>query len=463
MDTRKAEPPETGRQDSDAPADRRPAWTLGGVLVIVYLWEVIVFKSRLGRIPAAWVVHMGLSGLLPAIIIWHAFWEGKRLDLPEDIERRRASVYVICVLIAVWGTLSALAQDTYLAELGFVGMWALMVAASWIAAPRLLASVPTGDLIRWAALPLKLGVVASAVWLLVGPSYDPATGRFAGVFYTSPAGGEVFMLCGIVVLAQILTSAPRPRAIDLGILALALSCALLTRSRGVIAVTAAAISAMWFSRPRGTTRLERALPLATLALGLVLAAEVGADDREVQQAATFLRVEKGIRASLLVRSGTHEQGLRDMMASPLFGKGFTSRYSTGGGLHLEDRLRGDAHSMLRAYTYDDDPHLMVITLGKAIGVPGLFLGLALLLAIARVGWHAAPREESARVLLVGLVVFILGHSLFTNTLTSFGAIADRYAWVLVGLLVARTLPAEHPVLPQHKSGAHADLTARTSP
>ena len=410
---------------------------------MIYVWEVILGKSQLAEFPYVWVIHMVLSALLTIIIIVASRLYPPLQQSPNARQMRRPVIF-ICALIAVWGVISAIGREKgspSLDELGFIATWIVMVIACWQSAPRLVSEVSTQDLIRQMSLPLKLGIIASYIMFPTGGQYDPFTDRFRGIISTSALMCKVSSLCCILLFAQIVSKSSRSRIRDSLFLGLALGCLFLARNRGPIIVTMAAMAMIWFLRPRPRVRLPIirffTAGLFTLIIYFII---IGLEPEIQKKTATFLRVEGGTEHLTDTRWGNWELGYRAMLQHPVFGLGFTSRYA-GEGIQLKTRTyRPEGES---AYTYTDDPHSMTLTLGKSIGIPGFILGVALLLAFARIGWkvisYPFAQEPIVTTLIIGLIIRIILVSFTGNPLLSFGAVGDRYLWICIGILSARML------------------------
>ena len=416
---------------------------IGPILVMIYVWEVILGKSQLAEFPYVWVIHMVLSALLTGIIVVASRFRPPLQPSPKAHRMRRPVIFIY-FFIASWGVISAIGREKgspSLDELGFIATWIVMVIACWQSAPRLVSEVSTQDLIRQMSLPLKLGIIASYIMFPTGGQYDPFTDRLRGAFYTSPSMGEVAMLCCILVFAQIVVKSSKSRIRDSLFLGLELGCLFLTRSRAGILAALVAMAMIWFLRPRPGVRLPIirffTAGLFTLIIYFII---IGLEPEIQKKTATFLRVEGGTEHLTDTRWGNWELGYRAMLQHPVFGLGFTSRYA-GEGIQLKTRTyRPEGES---AYTYTDDPHSMTLTLGKSIGIPGFILGVALLLAFARIGWkvisYPFAQEPIVTTLIIGLIIRIILVSFTGNPLLSFGAVGDRYLWICIGILSARML------------------------
>ncbi|MHC5054650.1 MAG: O-antigen ligase family protein [Planctomycetota bacterium] len=405
-------------------------------MVLAYLWEVLLGKSCLARIRGSWGIHMGLSVVIPALVLLLAPYGRGVFRARGSVSGSRRRISYICIIIFAWGCSSAAAQEHAFAELAFVGAWAAMIAASWWVLPKLVSGVPTRLLVRSIAIPLKLGVLASLVALLLG--FDSGS-RFRGCFYTSPAAAEVFVLTAVFSLAEALTDRKGGRRlVNAFLVALSVFCVVLTRSRGAMLICATVLTAMWLYRSSGVRKLEKGLSVAALVLVLALASAYGVDEQRYSDVATYSRFEGGIIKMFYSRAKGYRNGVNAIRERPLFGSGFTSRFTSGGGIGYADRQAG---RMSKTYTFVDDPHLMVLTLGKSIGLVGVFLGLALLFEFARIGLTAGratgARDPLGRILIFGLCVYVLADSLETNMLLSFGRIADRFAIVTIAVLSCR--------------------------
>jgi O-antigen ligase len=118
----------------------------------------------------------------------------------------------------------------------------------------------------------------------------------------------------------------------------------------------------------------------------------------------------------------------------LIGEGWLARWG-------DPSAKGYDVGGVAVYTFDDDPHNALLTLGQSLGLVGLLLGLLLFGELLR---RAAAEAQLALVtptdwgaLLCGLVVWVFCMALAGNALLSFGATTDRYVWVLMALCLRR--------------------------
>lgn len=370
---------------------------------------------------------MALSGIIPALIVLI----GMSLPAPvvhPKIARIRALIMLTCSLIFFWSMISALHQAEPLVEVGYAVMWFTMVIACWWAAPRIMANADILNVLRNAGVPIFIGIVLSLIFLLLNPSYDIATGRFSGIFYTSPAMDEAAFIGALIAIILYKHGAKNPALYAL-IIIIAYSCAVLTRSRGAFALLFV-LSVIAFVLGRGI--IARTLAIAFAISLLAIISMLNMNQAQINKVKDFTRIQSSVYEDAFSRSNAYIDGVYSILWQPIFGNGFVSRYSSSGS-DLNNRIRGN-HT-LDTYSFDDDPHLMIITLGKSIGIPGIILGcLIYILLIALLLAYINRCNTFNGYAIILCIIMLLLCTLTSNTLLSFGAIGDRYYLLIISIL-----------------------------
>lgn len=406
---------------------------IGVFLVYAYLWEVVIFKSRLTwLVPSAWAMHMVLSGIIPALIVLI----GMNLPAPvvhPKIARIRALIMLTCSLIFFWSMISAMYQAEPLVEAAYAVMWFTMVLACWWASPRILNFVELKRVVFWQMLPIAACVVISAILFFLKQNYDPMTDRYAGVFYTSPAMSEAARLALIFAIGALIIY-KQAHSTHILIIICAILCIILTRQResyGQLVM----LSLIMVLFNKGMNKFSYIIIYgAALFIMMLYYNTLNIDDKNTMLEFARLNNADSVHDLINERHTGYTNAQEAIVNNPLYGVGFTKRYSYYGA-RLGDRIQGINN--IEVYSFDDDPHIALLTLGKSIGIPGIVLGLLLYMLVILVGVFAfVYYNGEISILIIGFAATAIMSSMFTNTLLSFGAINDRYLWVMIGVLSA---------------------------
>jgi len=412
-------------------------------LAVFYALEPLFGKSQLADLPYVWVIHMILGCGICILLFALAFISACNFS-SSNFPLNRNAIFISVLLIGVWGIIAALYQDSSLSELLYIINWELMVITCWVVAPPLLNNLPTLRFIKYLNVPLKLALFASLFVLLFDKSFnllDPVY-RPKGIFVNTTSLGDAAIICCLLSTAQLSLKSIRHSLIEKLTYILPFLCLLLTKSRIPISATFIAVFMAWLIilRPKAKLFLVYSLLILLFFFYIVISAGSG-PNTVVGKIATILRI-KEVRDALDESRMTAWTTNYDLMIQhPTFGMGFTTRWTSSGGLNIKSRLStdGDRDSQLEDINPSlYDPHNFFLTFGKSLGILGLVLATFMILSIIFMGTrilifhHIYNNVSAILVFELSIVLFIL--SATSDPLISFGSVFDRFAWILLGVV-----------------------------
>ena len=397
-------------------------------LLLIYLWEGVIAKTSLAWYPGVWQVHMVLSLVLPFAFLVVAFSKPRSMAMfrhfKKDADWYR--IWLIGLSLGTLGIVSSLFQPEIFLNLvysiGFLGM----VTYCWLAAPIAMAKEKVSWFLDLAFLPMYVCVFVSLIYRNV----DPFTGRFDGVFYTTAQASIVCALCVVMCYYRLITSKGLHRFFFFGCLVVCISIIVWTKTRaalGVIVIAVLAMSMSWKSQLSSFTGQRKLLTAGLLLfLGIVTLLLLYIPGTSRTEMLAYLRIEDSAQGNLGTRTSSWMHGYESMSHDYLVGSGWLSRWGAGTSASNVN------------YTFEDDPHNMLLAVGQSLGIGGLLLSFALLCFLIYrylVTMRTGPRQTCPYdILYAGIAIYVVFTAAVGNVLISFGGTRDRYLWVLLSLL-----------------------------
>lgn len=399
-------------------------------LLLAYLWEGVAAKAVWGKNPSVWRLHMVFSILIPWVFLIQALLEHRGRHTVTLTRRNKLFDMVLWIglLLSIWAFPVSLFQTkvslNLLYSLGFMGM----IVYTCLISPMVWRREEFDQFLDAATLPMCLNVLACVVW----PNMS-AGGRFYGMFYTVAQAAWTASFCAIVCFHRLGNSMGWRRAFWAGCLMVGTTVTIMTRTRGDIFALVVALASM--AGARVARRSARPILLYCVSAFGVLAVLACLQCNKPQKDAIlhYLRLSEDQGERLDTRSKNWAEGIESIAAHPVWGSGWLSRW-------------GESTSTERGeYTFDDDPHNFLITVGKSLGVAGALAGGLLVgtLFYIVIRSSSVPAGLCARdrAFLRAICLWMLISAGFSNILISFGATTDRYCWVILSILFSeRTTP-----------------------
>ena len=414
----------------------------GPLLVLIFVGEAILTKSRVPGLSISFVAHMTATAVLlgvifSVVILPHVARRGPRIAAHRNLR----GIRICLVLLIVWGFLSCFAQEAVLVNVLYWLLWAGHHFAIWWLVVALLDRMDAAARLRMISAVLLTCVVGS---LLLHPVNGMPQGRLIGMFGNATYSGQFLALalvwwtalwlyghigfCWFVLLAT-------PTAPML----------IMTRTRSsmaaaLVGITVAVVTAArrgWSPSRLGLRRAALAIFVLSVAFIYVVSSQAF-DDPEV---ARYLRIEGGASGVYAGRARYWQAGYQRLPSCGLFGWGFLSKY---GRSEATRQVFGISVPMYD-WTTTADPLNSLLLTAQQIGLPGMVLFAMLIVALARGCLRAGGRRKGLAVAILAVMVTL---TVGENWLTSFGAPLDRLGAVALALLLSA--PEEMP-LQEHPS------------
>jgi hypothetical protein len=425
-------------------AKRRPWYRQAGpLLVLLFLFEGVLGKSRVPGLALSHTSHIVGSALLIAILV------GFSLTFSACPSKTPRGVRLWAWLLIAWCFFATLPQDFLVANLCFWLLW----AGSWYVAlwviPLLFAHCTTEERLRF-----LLGVLfASAISCLVADGlFGRSAGRLSGIYQNATFAGRMCSLATVFGVGSLLVGKPWNSKRLLPLIALSAIALLLTRTRASIAASLLACGVMVVTIGGATRPLRRMAKkrnrivfsiLVALLAGSVFLVP-GLEGKDLDSSLRFLRLDRGVDNLYNARAMNWETGANSALESGAVGGGFLAKFAN------TSRTRTVWGITFPTYDWETgtDPLNMFLLTVVQSGWPaaGMLLGLLVQL------WRARARVGiEQRTLLTGLLSTgaIFG-CIDGNWLTSFGDSVDRFCMIALGLMTSspagdsNRAPRTHP-------------------
>ena len=406
--------------------------TMGPLLVFAFLAEALVATGSFSGFRICHTHHMVATALFLILVIV----AGEAIPLRcrqrawNSVDRRTRPLFTCVMLLVSWGLVSCLFQRRFfLGNLVFWAMWSMTYLAAFHSIPRLLSGLGVTDRIRFVAIVLGFGALASI--LMPG---EPVQGRFVGVF-GNPTWTGIFLASATVYFFGLMLLDPRNWSRWGAFCVVSFICLVMTRTRAAIAATFVGIGveALLLTTDRSKGLRDRAVGTILLipCMGLALTELAYSDALPVdsQAMAEYLRISGGPSDVYESRKMNWEAGVAGLLEVSVEGKGFLSKFGNAG---ATTRILGIEFPSYD-WTSSADPLNSFMLVSMQIGLPGGILFLALLWSL----WAASNGlPVRLQVLFRGFLVIGLTQGFLSgNWLLSFGDSFDRFSFVVLGLML----------------------------
>lgn len=409
--------------------DVRGLLTPGPLLVLVFIAESLIAKGSFPGLRIGFALHMLLTtGLLGMLAVAGEVWA---LRCPPNVWlhawKRGENVRVMLFVLVTWGLISTVTQSRF-PEANFIfwALWALNYFVMFRSVPRLLSGCDLDQRVALIMIVLIVGLVGS----ILHPHYQ--MGRFVGVYGNATWTGHFFAATVVFAFALMVWRRWKWPMLVFGA---GLVLLVMSRTRGGVAGAAIGlITVTWVVAQHNSVHSKR-IVLSTALLfsivgigGGVYLSSSGRSERAIQAAASHLRIEEGMESIRKARGMNQAQGSREFWNNGPFGRGFLSKYG-------DDTAREIFGIEVPRYdwTTDDDPLNSFYLVNQQIGLPGMCLFIAFLMALLAAGLHLTPLARMFFLSLWSIGIFLSFFSVAWAV--SFGDSWDRFCLVALSALM----------------------------
>jgi len=392
---------------------------LGPCLLVGFLLEAIIAKSRFDGFIGGWRGHMILTVAMLALLLARGVWI--RLREPFYFAPPRP-VGIVLAIACAWAVICCIMQSNAYANLVFLSVFAANIYVCLYIAPNLVLPYLGERSVLLYALPIFAVSVLNLVVDTEPASQGSPYWRLAGVTDNATQSGILGAMGAILALWMVLQW-NRRRPVWFAIWILCVMALLMTRTRASIVGWAIGSTAMVFYWARNSVAAHLKWPVAVtlllasmlVGLGTVAYPEFISPTRQYLRASDW---EELIRS----RAKPWEMGFANAAEHPWFGEGPMARFS-----NTNDPTNVDAYDVHRVYCST------WLAFAQAYGILGslLFALLCFIMVLS-----ATRRQVAFPLLLVGLMFSCIVSSIGSSWVVSFGMPGDRATWLILGLALA---------------------------
>lgn len=399
-------------------------------VLVAFLLEAVVAKSRFDAVVGGWYGHMVLT-ILFAIVLLILGLSARNTRLPTMPPPRPVSIVLGATL--AWAIVCCVVQPNAIANLLYLIVFATNIYVCLYIAPGLLLPYLRHRSVFVYGLLLFVVSLVNVISALSGDGGAFSEGRLQGLLADPLHAGTVAMITSILILWAILQSGGR-RWYLWPAWAVAMCALVMTRTRSFIfgcTIGSLALLAVGAQRHTASGRYARELAfvflLATITFGIV----ISYSPNVLPRLRAHLRIEGDSEEILEGRMIHWQLGVLHVKAYPIFGRGPMAKFGNATDPTV------NTYEMISCF---DNTWL---TMAQSYGIPGSALFAASVLAMLVLSLRGCGTMP---LLAVGLLTAGIGSSFSSMWAVSFGSGGDRAMWLILGLALATLRSQRFPYM-----------------